>query len=124
MKRVPLTDYDVENELKTWIFEIWDKNVFLSDSIIQEKARRLSYSRKNQSPPQRKYGNMYSNGWLYSFKKRNHFKCYKSHGEAGDADVNAAERELPVLRSLIEQYGERNVFNADEFGLNYRPLLT
>ncbi len=57
--------------------------------------------------------------WLpYGFEKCTHFKSYKSHGEAIDADAEVAELEIPVLRALIQQYGEESVFNADEFGLN------
>lgn len=64
-------------------------------------------------------GTCFSNGWLYGFKRWNHFKNYRSQAEAGDANNKAGGRELPVLRTLIQHYGEKNIFNADEFGLNY-----
>ena len=118
--RITLADESVKDELKNWVNEMWGKNVFLSDCIIQEKACRLSYMGTNQGVSQQKYGNNFSNGLLCAFKKRNHFKYYKLHGEAIEAYFEAAERELYVLRSLLQQYGESNVFNADEFGLNYR----
>ena len=61
----------------------------------------------------------FTNGWLYDFKKRNHFKCFKSHGESGDADHAAATAELPQLRRIVAQHSANDVYNADEFGLYY-----
>ena len=54
------------------------------------------------------------------FKKRNSYKCRRTHGELGDADTDAAESELPRLQSLIGKYGAEHVFKADEAAIYYR----
>lgn len=46
-------------------------------------------------------------------------KSRKLHGEAGDADADAVERELPNLRLACDRYAKEDVWNADETGLNY-----
>ncbi len=67
----------------------------------------------------------FSNGWLHGFKRRNNFKSYGSHSEEGDADREAAEAQLPMLRQLAAAYRVNDIFNADEFGLFYnRPTQT
>ena len=66
----------------------------------------------------------FSNGWLYGFKKRNQFKAFKCHGEAGDADEIAIAESLPQLRGLIDMYESKDVFNLDEFGLFFQQAPT
>ena len=115
---------EIEQALSQWVWELWHMNVFVTDSIIKAKARKLWQAINIDAGDRSKYGTRFSNGWLYRFKKRNLFKSYTAHGESGDADVAAAEAELPILRSLVRYYGERNVYNADEFGLWYRQIPT
>ena len=62
----------------------------------------------------------FSNGWLFKFKRRNHFKSYRCHGEEGAVDEEAIQRELPVLLQLLSSFCVNDVFNADEFALFYR----
>ena len=100
-----------------WFHTVARKNISLSDKLIQEKVKSLQILAGTNV---RKYSSQFSYGWLHSFKKRNKCKCHRTHGEEGDADWAAAERELPVLRSLVQQYGEDFVFNADECGIIYR----
>ena len=61
---------------------------------------------------------------IYAFKQRNNLKCYKSHGEAGGADVAAVDRELLSIRSRLSHYCINNIFNADEFALFYNLTPT
>ena len=109
----------VELELRVWVMQMWECGVFLTDIMIQEKARRLQYA-FNLLVPRTKQTNLaFSNGWLHLFKKRNGFKCYKSHGEQADADHDGARAALPRLRQLTAQYALKDIYNADEFGLFY-----
>ena len=43
-----------------------------------------------------------SNGWLEKLKNRNHFKCYRSHGESGNVDQTVVNKELPALREKLK----------------------
>ncbi len=36
-----LPNAELENALKNWVYEMWQKNIFLTDTLIQEKAHRL-----------------------------------------------------------------------------------
>ena len=97
---------------------MWEKKVNLTESIVQEKGRSLQVM-ANSSTPQHKHINMqFSNGRIYAFKKRSKFKFFKSYGESGDADREAAGA-TPGLRALVGLFGPNKVFNADEFGLFY-----
>ena len=58
-------------------------------------------------------------GWLCKFNKRHDFKSHKSHGEEGDADAQETAAALPMLQALASQYAPCDIFNADEFGLNF-----
>lgn len=71
-------------------------------------------------PPQKQTKLMFSSGWLTRFQKRWNLKSIKSHGESGDADQAAIDRQMPLLRSTIQFYKHCDVFNADEFGHFYR----
>ncbi len=78
----------------------------------------------SRTTPDKQISITFSNGWIESFKKRNEFRCFKRHGEEGDADINAARAAIPHLRSSIDAYRPADVFNADEFGLAYKSAPT
>ena len=115
----------LDEQLRRWVIRMWQCGVFLSDVVIQEKARRLQCS-LNQSALRAEYHTSctFSNGWLYAFKQRHNLKCHKSHGELGDADHEGAAIALPELRLLAQQFHLRDIFNADEFGLYYSASPT
>ena len=46
----------------------------------------------------------FSNGWLFSSKKRNGFKRFKSHGESGSTSLNNTAQELPISREELSHY--------------------
>ena len=89
------------------------------DSLIQEKAMHMFCSSGEEKMTGGKYGTKFSNGLVDGFKKPNGFKGFKSDNESGDAETAAATKILPELRALVGKYGERNIFNTDEFGLWY-----
>ena len=89
-------------ELKQ-IWEMFDKNTCVTNELIQEKAKRIIES-------------LNTNGWLYKFKKRKSFKCYRLHGESADANIEGIISELPKLREKLSDYSINDIFNTDEFG--------
>ncbi len=108
-KNITLMDHDIEHGLCLWVTDMWNKNIFLIDKQVQEKARRLQLLFGN---PGRKYGSLFSNGWLQLFKERIKFKSHRTH--------------VPIFLALVAQHEEDFVFNADECSLFYRcpPSVT
>ena len=66
----------------------------------------------------------FSNDWLYEFKTRRNFWCFKSHGEINDADSAGTAAALPHQRELALHYPLSVISNADEFGLAYSAAPT
>ena len=90
----------------------------VSDALIQEKASRLCPDILWEAPT--RYAQNFSAGMLDGSKKYYGFRHYKFNGESEAADTLAAEAALAQLCELGSQYGESNVFKADEFAFNYR----
>lgn len=84
------------------------------------KAQRLQAEMNELLPEERRTKLTFSTGWLCNFQKRCNLQSLKSHGESGDADMTAIERELPRIRQTVKLYNPNDVFNADEFGHFYR----
>lgn len=82
-----------------WVSAMWDRGTFLSDILIQEKARRVQDAITASIPEGEQYTTRFSNGWLYSFKQRKKLKAFRSHAEAGDADHEASVAALPRTAS-------------------------
>ncbi len=114
-----VTNSVLEEELRLWAIRMWNLGVFLNENLIQEKARKIQCALNESLQPQEQSNMQFSNGWLYLLKQRQNFKCYKSHGDQGDADDAGACAALPRLRQLAAQYSLADIFNADEFGLCY-----
>ena len=93
-KESTVTSFDIETDLCTWIESMWKNNFCLTDLMIQGKARRLQQERNISLQPLLSTNLQFSNVWLYMFKKRNGYKCYKSHGE-GVMQMQLQQRVLP-----------------------------
>ena len=105
---------------------MWDRKVFVFESLIKEKARRLLVSVNQNLTEEQRISLCFSNGWLDRFKKRNGFKSFMSHGESADAYEFAISQELPFKCQKASEYALNDIFNADEFGLFYQaaPIRT
>ncbi len=103
---------------------MWSKGVFISDALVREKGHRVLQDLNSKTTTDKQISMTFSNGWIESFKKRNKFRCFKSHGEEGDADINAARAAVSHLRAIIDTYRPADVFDADEFGLAYKSAPT
>ena len=107
---------EVETEVLDWVYYMWNQEIYITDALIQSKARKI-WTRMYESLRRPIYGSQFSSGWPHRFKKRNKFRSLKSYGESGKANVEGAANSLPILRALVRQYGEENMYNADDFGL-------
>lgn len=66
-----------------------------------------------------------SDGWLARWRWRYGVgKSVHLHGEAGDVDLEAAEKEMQALRDKLVEggYAADHIFNMDETGLFYRAM--
>ena len=103
---------------------MFEKKIFINDELIKEKGKRLIHNTNAKLPNCKCVQLSFNNRWLTRFKKRSGLRCYKSHGEKADADLGAARECLTALRSFLQQFNPKNVFNADEFGLYYKQAPT
>ena len=97
----------------SWVWEMSSKNICITDDSICEKAKRVQENLNSILIPENRTTLSFSKG-------RKKFKWYKSHGESGDECECLIQEELPILRTLLSVYDDRDIFNADEFGLCYR----
>jgi len=114
----------LDEQLRLWVIKMWERGIYLNESLIVEKGKRLQCSLNLSLPLPECTNILFSNGWIHSFKKRHNFSCHKSHGEEADADRAGAMTALPYLRHLTSQYHLNDIFNADEFGLYYTAAPT
>ena len=81
-----------------------ERNVYISDAIIQEKAEDYQNCANSLLPEDQRTNLTFSNGWLHRFKIRNRFRCFRAYGEAADADEDEIDRELPGLCEKLSTY--------------------
>ena len=110
-----------DEQLRLWVEEMWERGIFVTDYVIQEKVRSLNISMNSTAPPHEQTPIQFSDGWLYSSRVRHGFKYFKSHGEEGRDIASAA---LPLLLQIAAQYHFNDMFNGDEFSLAYSASLT
>ena len=108
----------VEEELAKWVWDMYEKQMFINDNLLKEKAKKISAETEDAS------GVKYTNGWLWGFKQRLGFRCFKSHGESGQIDEAKLEEHIQNIREKLSKYSLNDCFNADEFGLNYNMAPT
>ncbi len=101
---------------------MYERKVFVSDELIQEKARRIQILLNLEISEEHQLHLKFSNGWLQRLKIRNNFKCYKSHGGSGNVDHNQIKSELSVLQEKLKKYPLKDIWNADEFAFFIKCL--
>ena len=104
----------LDTALANWVLQMEQRKICLTGEIVKEKGRKLAIDL--QLPPSQTPG--FSNGWLESFYSRHGFKTHNLHGEAASVPVVNTE-DLDKIKSKINEYGLRNVYNMDETGLFY-----
>ncbi len=110
----------METAITTWIWDMYKRKVFVSDELVQEKARRIQILLHQQLPEEHQLHLKLSNGWLQKLKTRNNFTCYKSHGESGNVDQNQINSELPALQEELKEYPSKDIWESNDFGLFYQ----
>ncbi len=119
-KRLSVTSNSLETAITTWIWDMYERKVSVSDELIQEKARRIQILLNQEIPEEHQLRLKFSSGWLQRLKIWNNYKCYKSHGKSSNVDQNQIKSELPVLQEKLKKYTLKDIWNADEFGLFYQ----
>lgn len=83
------------------------------------KTKRVLSEVSELLPDAEKTGSQFCTGWLWRFQKRRNLKSRKPYGEDEDADGKAAEKGLPKLRALYQQFALAKKRNAGEKALNF-----
>lgn len=109
----------LENALISWVNDQYNARRCVTGQMICEKGKRLLNDVNRSLPQEGQVSLRFTSGWLWRFQKRWNLKCRRVHGESGDADEDALQRELPVIQALCATYSADDIWNADETGLNY-----
>ncbi len=96
-RQLRVTNLSLDKAITTWILDMFEREVFVSDELIQEKARRMQILLNQEIQAEKQIHLKFSNVWLQKLKNRNHFKFYRSHGESGNVDQTVINKELPGL---------------------------
>ncbi|XP_007091164.1 CENPB DNA-binding domain-containing protein 1 [Panthera tigris] len=111
----------MERLLHVWLEDQSQRNVPLSVTVIQEKAKSLFddlQRERGASSPTEKF--TASKGWFVRFKERHCLPHFKINSTApGNKDLYPE-----ALRSIIEEgeYTPQQVFNVDETGLYWKRM--
>ncbi len=105
--RIFVSSNSEETAITSWIWDMYERKVFISDELIQEKARRIQLLLNQHILQENQLHLKFSNGGLQKMKARNNFKCYRYHGESGNIDQNVICAELPILRKKNKNYSLR-----------------
>ncbi|XP_072574493.1 ARL14 effector protein isoform X3 [Paramormyrops kingsleyae] len=107
---------DVEDALFLWLKQARSLGAPVSGPILKEKAVRLAVELGHNDFK-------CSDGWLDRFKKRRAVIFRVLSGESVSVPQELATDWLQTkLPWLLDQYDERNIFNADETGLFFKLL--
>ncbi|XP_074375143.1 CENP-B homolog protein 2-like [Apium graveolens] len=106
---------ELEKALYEWFLQRQEK-VNMSGEMIQGKAKEFM---------QKMYGETnsefsFSSGWLERFKARYSIKSYRRFGESGSVNKEDIANALPEIRSKLDQFNLKDIYNMDEIRLFYR----
>ncbi|XP_074377759.1 CENP-B homolog protein 2-like [Apium graveolens] len=106
---------ELEKALYEWFLQRQEK-VNMSGEMIQGKAKEFM---------QKMYGETnsefsFSSGWLERFKARCSIKSYRRFGESGSVNMEDIANTLPEIRSKLDQFNLKDIYNMDETRLFYR----
>lgn len=111
----------MERLLRMWLEDQSQRNMTLSVTMIQEKAKSLFDDlQREQGESSQKEKFSASKGWFVRFKERHRVPRFKTNSAAsGNKDAY-----LEVLKSIIEEgkYTPQQVFNVDETGLYWKRM--
>ena len=100
-----------------WFEDARAQNIPISGSFLQEKAKEYTT----------KLGTgdfQFSDGWLHGFKRRYDIQFRLISGESGDVTTVQTDQWRNIaLFQLLRDCNLRDIFNANESGLFYKPGL-
>lgn len=116
----------MERLLDLWMENNHQRNVPMSQIIIQQKAKSIFESLMRENPDESSQNLTFvaSKGWFEKFKKRHNLHNIKLRGESASADAIAAKNYPEVLKEIIRNggYCPEQVFNVDETGLYWKRM--
>ena len=99
---------ELDHAMNLWIESVMANGIILTDLLIKEKARFFANALNIQENEC-----MFSNGWLYKFKKRNNVRKYHMHGESGSVPLASLPEERARLQLILGQYTLDRIYNID-----------
>ena len=100
--------------MQIWTSQAVAAGLPISDLILQQKG--MEFAKSLNIEDQLKC----ANGWVYRFKLRNGLQKITLSGEANSAPLETLSEEHIKLRSILANYNEEDIYNADETGLFFR----
>ena len=100
--------------MQIWTSQAVAAGLPISDLILQQKG--MEFAKSLNIEDQLKC----ANGWVYRFKLRNGLQKITLSGEANSASLEILSEEHLKLRSILANYNEKDIYNADETGLFFR----
>lgn len=119
MKTLKMSTYaKMEKALYKWFLKLREKNVPISGTMLQEKAKILQKKLDETSPFTA------SNGWLNRFKQRYGIRLLTISGEKLSSNPELVDPFKQKLKNKIEELAilPDQIYNADESGLYWKLL--
>jgi hypothetical protein len=101
----------MEIAFKRWFLEQQDK-VNLNGDMLRAKAARFLQELHPDALEM-----AFSQGWLEKFKDRHMIKSFRRFGESNALDMEVIDAALSNIRTVVDAYAKKDVFNMDETGL-------
>ena len=107
---------NLEKRIVLWIKDAVQDNTPLSSIIIKNQSMKFA-KEMNINEFQS------SNGWFSNFKSRNQLIYKAIRGEAKGVNLDICENwKQNVFVRIMNEYEEKDIFNADETGLAYKVI--
>lgn len=105
----------IDEKISSWIEKIESFGGIINDNLIKQKA--LAFANEAGIEDFKA-----STGWLGGMKKRHGLKLRTLPGESHGIKIEDAKDFLCKIKELVYEYGQENIFNADETGIFYKLI--
>ena len=114
-KRVVVSE-ELDRALALWVQQKEQQRLIVTCQLIREKGKE--FGEKLRIPEALL---KFSKGWVHGFCRRHGFRQFKIHGESGAAETHGEEYEaaLAHVKSRIQAYDPKDIYNFDESALFY-----
>jgi len=106
---------DINEAMFRWFKLARQRNIPVSGPMLQEEAKVIAEKMGSTDFKA-------SNGWLSSFKKRHNIKQFAVSGEAADVADETVAGWKERVKTIMEGYEAKDIWNLDETGCFYRAL--